>query len=1076
MLNYRAELSPHRDEPDALPASGNHAAGSDLMFQKTQVHNMPGETTIDEARTVVEYNESSQPHVAAGIINREQDQNSARKSSRLRCRKQVETSTTTSELEVKTNAELSLQQADTETLNDVDKEVDPKPVRRSSRIRGQQQQQMMQAEKSVNQISQADCSNQDVRLSSEDNTVAENNRSSEPNVAAGICDRKWDENSARKNSRLSRKKQKKANDAASELEVEINAEPQLLQADTEPLHDVATELELKPLRRRLRTFGEQKKQVIQPEKLVNQISEIDCSRQHSCEVLMLSQHEVGSHTTTEISHIEEKQFQPKPRRRNMRTRQWQKKQTETSLNQKAKSERSCSAATEAKHRMNKGMASKALELDNKDEKSGEDSNSLHEYPCTESGINENVSHHEVASQNSGKSAEAKHRMDRVMASVALDLNNEDEKSHEDSNSLHENLCTESNIHENINHHEIMNQNFSEKSTEAKHRMDRVMASIAVDLNNEDENSDQDCSSLHKNSSAESDVPEDISHPEILSQNSSVIASEEYVDISSPVDNSQSSQMYSGKSMLHTVCSGKPALQDMGSIVSTLDERTYERGNPIAGHSECSETVASQPPHRSKCSVASDYAGFFPSRDVSQSRGNVHQTQLQVVQKMADAVGYSSTKVNEIPSSLLEVHSEIGLSDEMMSEFSRTSQRSCRQKCSVVASEYTFDLQAAQELHETQQQVLTAGVDYDSPDVNEIPSSLPDILYSHDWQKQAASREDPIIDHGEFSQTGVSQQSRRPKCSFAASEYKLQAAQLVHETQQQVSTAGVDYSSSPEMDEIPNSMPEIHSQIYYSDDWQKQTAANREDSATDYRECSQTSTPEVNEIPSSLRYIHCSDDTQKHAAYREDHIMENSEFSQRAASQQSCRQKCSFVTSGYTCGLQAAQMLHKTQQQVSTAGVNCSSQEMNEIPSSLPPSYQGWHNTDTDQRGIGANDGDGVSMSDIDDSQACDEGAQASASQAVVQRCDKFSEPQLILVLSSERQRLCNDAADQSNAVADGGDLIDFSDINASGKGASMNESRANVQRRAKVSEPQLILMLPSEYEANAPDEVELQGR
>ena len=1072
MLNYRAELSPQRDEPGALPASGNQAAGNDLVFQRTLVHSMPGETTIDEARTVVKHNESSQPDVAAGIINREQDQNSARKSSRLRRRKQVETGTATSRLEVKSNAELSLQQADAETLHDVDKEVESKPVHRSSRIRGQQQQQMMQGEKSVNQTSQVDCSDQDIHLSIEDNTVAENNKSSESNVAAGICDRKWDENSARKNSRLSQRKQKKANTTASELEVETNAELQLLQANTEPLHDVVTELEPKPLRRSLRTCREQKKQVIQPEKLVNQTSEVDCSMQDTCQVLMLSQHEVGSHTTTEISRIEEKQFEPKLRRRNVKTHQ-QQKQTETSLNQKAKSDRICSAATEAKHRMDKGMASKALELNNKDEKSDEDSNSLHDNPCTDSGIHENVSHHEIASQNSEKSAEANRRMDRVMASIALDLNNEDEKNDEDSNSLHENLCTESNIHENINHHD-MSQNSSEKPTEAKHRMDRVMASIAVDLNNEDEKCDHDHSSLHENSSAESDVREGINHHEIMSQNSSVIASEEYVDISSPVDNSQSSHMYSGKGMLHTVYSGKPAVQDIGGIVSALDERTYERGNPV--EAECSETVASQPPHRSTCSVASDYVGCFPSHDFSQSGGNVHQTQQQL-HKMADAVGYSSTKVNEMPSSLLKIHSDIDHSDEMHNVFSQTSQHSCRQKCSFVASEYTFGSQAAQEVYETQQQVLTAGVDYDSPEVNEIPSSLPDIRYSHDWQKQAASREDPIIDHGEFSQTGVSQQSRRQKCSFVASEYKLQAAQIVRETQQQVSTAGpVDYSSSPEMDEIPNSVPEIHSHIHYSDDKQTRIAVNREESITDYSEFSQTSAPEVNEIPSSLQYIRCNDDIQKQAAHREDTVMENSEFSQRAASQQSCRQKCSFVASGYTSGLQASQMLHKTQQQASTAGVNCSSQQMNEIPSSLPPSYQGSHNTDTEQSGIGANDGDGVSMSDIDDSEACDEGAKASVSQAVVQRRDKVSEPQLILVLPSERQRLRNNAAGQSSTVADGGDLMDFSDINASGIAASMNGSQANVQRRVKVSEPQLMLTLRSEYEDNVPDEVEPQGR
>ena len=276
MLNYRAELSPQRDEPDALSGSGNQAAGNDLVFQKTLVHNLQGKTKTDEAMTVVMHIETSQPDVAAGTVDREQDQNSTRKSSRLRRRKQVEASTAASEHEMKTAAELSLQQADTETLHDVDKEVEPKPVRRSLRIRGQQKQQMRQTKKSVNQTSKVDCSSQDICLNSEDVTVAENNRSSEPNVAAGICDRKLDANSAGKNSRLSRRKQTKANAAASELEVETNAEPQLLQVDTEPLHDVASELEPKPLRRSLRTCRQQKKQVIQPEKPVNQTPEVNC--------------------------------------------------------------------------------------------------------------------------------------------------------------------------------------------------------------------------------------------------------------------------------------------------------------------------------------------------------------------------------------------------------------------------------------------------------------------------------------------------------------------------------------------------------------------------------------------------------------------------------------------------------------------------------------------------------------------------------------------------------------------------------------------------------------------------------
>jgi len=154
-------LSPQHDEPDALPSSGTQTASNDLVWQNSVVYSSQSKTNTDEDETitVIKHSQSSQPNVVAGIDDRVQDQTLTRKSSRLRRRKEVKANVAAVVLEVEANAEPQLLQANTETLDDVENELEQKPARRSLRICGQKKKEMTHSKKS-----KVDCSSHDICL------------------------------------------------------------------------------------------------------------------------------------------------------------------------------------------------------------------------------------------------------------------------------------------------------------------------------------------------------------------------------------------------------------------------------------------------------------------------------------------------------------------------------------------------------------------------------------------------------------------------------------------------------------------------------------------------------------------------------------------------------------------------------------------------------------------------------------------------------------------------------------------------------------------------------------------------
>ena len=434
-------------------------------------------------------------------------------------------------------------------------------------------------------------------------------------------------------------------------------------------------------------------------------------------------------------------------------------------------------------------------------------------------------------------------------------------------------------------------------TDATIAKQRVMESAAIELN-----------------------IEDVTHHEVSSQNSLMIASQEFAHILPPVDNLHHSQSYSSTGLLPTVSSGATRGQGISRKVSTLNEHTYEGEDPMADDSEFHPQLT----RRQKCSIAAtESAGCFLSCGFFRSASG-KQRQQQVMRNISEAVCDISPEANEIPNTLPQMHSQVQSStcNELQkhaacasreggrmrdhSEFSpaqTTALQQRRQKCSVSATEYSDALLAAQLLCNTQQTVASPGnVSCTIQDVDEIPSSLPQIqsqMQSRmELQKQAAysSCNDSVIDFSEFAQTSASQQHRRHEF-FECFEYShgSQIVQRLHDTQQESVTTSADHSA-PAVNRILSS---LHSQV-------------------------QSST--CNEL-------------QKHAACagrEEDRMHDRSELSpaQTAALQQH-RQKCSINASEYSDALLAAQALGNTQQTVASSGdVSSTTQGMNEIPTSL----------------------------------------------------------------------------------------------------------------------------------------------
>lgn len=913
------ELTLEREVPETGLSEHSESVINDLPCQQYVPYSMQDESKADEA---IEHNQSSQTAVDTRADNGNQDQNLARKSSRLSRPKQMKSNATASESEVSTNAELQQQPADTEMKNVTDKELEPKEVRRSLRIRGQPIKQLTQMEKSVYPATKTDCSSQEICPHSVVITVVKK-KISQPNKAAGIDDEQRVQNSARKSSKLSRRKAIRANTTASEVEIETNVEPQLLQANTETLLDANKEMELQPVQRSPRTCRQQKKQMTQMEKSVAQT------------YLTSPQHERVIHTSaTEKLPMAIKPLEPKLAQR---TLPW-KKRTGKAVSQNTKQD----------------LFQQEAE--------------------THRSVIEGK---QLMPESVQRSSRARGQLETADNASNLGLYSSKTMVTEPSTCL----------------------------TAAEQRMNRILAFMA-DLNNEDEKSDKEVA----DPCSDSDVYE-------IARQNSMIAS---------------SLCYRQKTMLHAMSLVGAAVQNVNGIVPAVNECTSAGEDPETGHREHSISVASQ-----KSIIGSEYAGCFPLRGSSQSVENEQQLQQQVMQNVVEAVGGISLEENEIHSSLSKMHSQILCCDDFGSEISQTA--AAQQHCQNIGSH------AAQQLRETQHEVAASSVDYSSPEVIEIPNSLTVVNSNDDIQAVSADVEDDVIDLScKVSQAAAWQcDGCQHKCSCVVSEYScgLQAVQKWQEMQQQVPTSA-DYGS-PEMNEIPNSFPEIHSQIHYNDDVQKQAVcANRK----------------VSE-------------------------MDRNGLSHRMALQQNRRQKCSVVTTELSFGLQTAP--------VSTTGVEYNSPELNEIPSSLPLRHsqkqtickgiaapvqtdsmasvggeaivadeaavtaesQYVHNASTYQSIVVRGSDDGIGTSNIYDGETRDDGACMNAGQCR----KKVSEPQLTWMLPSIYKGLHGSDADHSSTTADDGDGRNMSDSNngeAHSECEDVNVRQANVpRRRVKSSEP-----------------------
>ena len=815
ILIFRAELSPLCDEPEAQHGSVNQTASisNDLVYQKFAVCSMQSKTKASEATTIVEHDQSLQPLVAVTVDDRDRDQYATRRSSRLSRRKQVEASTAASVLEVETNAESLLMQ----TM-----------------------------------------------------TVVKHEHILQPLVAVAVDDRERHQYATRSSSRLSHRKQVEVNTAASVSEVETNDESQLMQADTETSHSVDKELASKPGQRSRRTRRLQKMLITQAEKSADEDRTHTSATEKSPigEKLMepkLKQRKLRQKKQTEksvsqkanafipkpdtnlnlssfqqaveaqlsafeVPQDEDKQLKPKSTQRSLRARRQLKKPTEKSVDTQLRIKPYTSSPEQDELGNNPlfCQADKTCEpatIDNRASSQTTDiSNQL--FDNREDGKSESICQEETDKTTAFRLPQKNHSTGTRSCNVDTDSTSFGLSSGVMTNG-HTEILHASNVGFSCSNTVMTEPAISDTRTvQAKQRVDRVKVSVGVYIK-----SHEDSSSLHKYPGADLCMHENIDHHEIANQNSSVIASQGFSHICRPLlDNSQHSHMHSNAHILNKVSAGSARVQGVSGIMSTLNERTYEGEDPMADHNESSQSVASQQPRLKKSSVVvSKYTGCFPPSASSQNATNVQQTQRHIVQKMPEAIGYTSPEMNEIPSSLSNINSQIQPSCELQNQaaFSRrkhitdhsessqtvTPQQQHRQKCSVTASDYSIGLQVAQQFNETLQQVSAAGVDYSSPEMNEISSSLPDLHSqmhdSDDLQKQAAcaKKEDPVIDHSESSQTVAPQQRHLHKCSFAASDYSLgaQAIQTLQETQWQVSAAGIEYTS-PEVNEIPSSLP------------------------------------------------------------------------------------------------------------------------------------------------------------------------------------------------------------------------------------------------------------------------------
>ena len=563
------------------------------------------------------------------------------------------------------------------------------------------------------------------------------------------------------------------------------------------------------------------------------------------------------------------------------------------------------------------------------------------------------------------------------------------------------------------------------TTEAMQRLDRVMASVAAcELTDRDEEPHADVDSVNSSRCTSSNV----TYSEVASHNSSAIASQEFAHISPPADSLHRSQDNSSKGLSHTVLSGN-GVRGTSRKMSTSNEHTYEGEDPMADYSE-SLHFASQRTRQQKCSVAaSGFAGCFLQYRYFQSASNVHETQQQFMRDVPEAGDHAGPEVNEIPSTLPEMHPKMQTSNKSLkqvayannescltdqSEFSAAqtaaSQQGCRQKCSVVASEYSFSRQATQALYATQPQV---GVSCATRNTDEFPSSLLQINSQIQSSAEAAcaSRNNSMKDFKELSPASASQHHHKHKCSVVASEYGLgsQGVQRLQDAQQNVAAAS-EYSFARQA-----------AQALYTA--QQQVSVSYAARNTD-------------KIPSSLLQIQSSADAA--CTSRNSSTKGFNELSSASASQQHHRHKCSVVASQYGLGSQGVQRLHDAQQKDAAADHN--PPEMNAVPSSFSLTCPQGYSICTCSSVAPVETQPVVSF--------CTQAVDSVRAAAAATRQSNFAAdddsggnlPNFMFPCEGMR----NVDGQQSGKVADAGDGV-----------WSMNVSQTGVGQRVKVSEPRL---------------------
>jgi len=991
------------DVGNTQPGSGNQTDNNDLVHLRDTMCSVQNEAKTSEAVTVVvQHHQSLQPSTAAATDDREQGQNTVRKSLRLIRRQQVKANTTVPVMEVKTHAEPQLLQADAEILHDADKELGPKPLRRSLRTCRQQNKQVAQAEKSVNQASTVDSSGQVTYL----NLMSQHEDEDVPPSEISVIGEKH--------------------------------------------------LETKLAQRNLRTREQQKKQ---GEKSLNQTAKVGNAKPDTC----LSFSSFQQAVVTEAAQDEDKQLKAKLMQRSSRRRGQLKKPTLESLDTKCSmkphtTSPELSVCTTIPLFQQTDETNEPVTFDNMTGSQTTDIN-IELFTNTENGNSESVSPEETE-----KSTGQLPLLDRLTGSGSNSVE-ADFPVQSVCNVPYENDAASLTVQPTVGHsaegvmsnpklsssvvsccpEEIIISTLAEVcssqneilcrqlvvATEAN-AADNALYSTGV-ISDQEQNIDTAVGYVFSDTAATGldivtvkrateKIPCNTVSPDVISssfqsdsqtaanrprkQRSSASRSSDFLPGVMTTGHAETSHV----SNAGFFCAETMVTEPM--ICSTHITEAEQRLSKVMAFIAIG--LNNEDEHRAELNEDAGNLNNYTCAN-SDIHEDVNHNNAVACQNFPEISSEKFAHIFPPVDSLLckgPLHTSED-ANEMEDSESRlvASQQLHRKKCSSAASHQTGSSlsQSLYSVLQTQQPVVNKdpeAVDYSNPEVNEIPSSL----LPTNSQKQAACK-DPVE---VFSQLPASSQHHcQKKCSVVDSEYNESAsvfgsrvAQKCCETQQQVLTAGVDYSS-PVVDAIPNSLPDIYTQICRSNELQKQA-------------------------------VHASE---------QGPLVDDSELSQTTAMQQRCRQKCSFVASEYC---------FSSQEQV--AGIGYSSPEVNEIPSSLPLTHSYQHSQkDTMHTRSSIAAGKMQPMVSLC-RQVVDSAGASVATKSQLSLPDVCTHGNLS---NFAFPRLHN-----TDAMVIG-DRVDISAINDSETrdvGSDVNATEAKAPRR-KVSEPQLIWMHASERQA-----------